>query len=153
MTAHLLALAIVTATWLGEAQGRCSQPRVDQESYLALSEGVYAYVGEIASSGGPGEWKPFSVRMLVGMYRRPLLLQQGVMRENDLKSLLSGRPDIKGQTVPVQGHDPKAGYRFEPGAPKSVDDPLRKTRGTVRVLKVMPAGKGPASVILEVCGF
>ena len=114
---------------------------------------MYAYVGEIASPGGRGEWKPFSVRLLVGMYRRPLLPQQGVMRENDLRSLLSGRPDIKVDALPVQGNDPKAGYRFEPGAPKGVDDPLRKTRGTVRVLKVTPPSKGPGSVVLEVCGF
>jgi len=30
---------------------------------------------------------------------------------------------------------------------------LQTTRGTVRVVKVVPPGKGPASVVLEVCGF
>ena len=153
MKTRLFVLAVFCAASVAEAQGQCPQKRIDQESYLAVSEGVYAYVGEIASPGSRGEWKPFSVRLLFGMYRRPLLLKEGVMRENDLRNLLSGRSDIKVVMLPVQGNDARAGQRFEPDKPTAIQDPLRKTRGTVRVVKVVPPGKGPASVMLEVCGF
>lgn len=153
MKTRLIAIAVLCVASIAEAQGQCPQKRIDQESYLALSEGVYAYVGEIAPASGRGEWKPFTVRLLVGMYRRPLLLQEGVMRENDLRKLLSGRSDIKVMTLSVQGNDAKAGQRFAPDKPQTVEDPLRKTRGTVRALKVVPPGKAPGGVILEVCGF
>lgn len=131
---------------------KCSQSRIDQESYVALSDLVYGYVPKIDKSSGG--WKSFTVRVLAGQYRRPLLLSRGLMKESDLNKLLSSRRDISQVALPVPAHNPKSGTKPASLAPVSFK--TGRSTATARVVNVeLASGTSIRSdrITLEVCGL
>jgi hypothetical protein len=62
----------------GQACDGRTEQRLDQENYLALTDRVYVYAPDISSAGGG--WQSFNLRILSGMYRKPMLLAKAYMR-------------------------------------------------------------------------
>jgi hypothetical protein len=139
--ACLLTVSIAARVQAQSCDGRTEQ-RVDQENYLALNDRVYVYVPDINSLGSSGGWQSFTVRVLSGIYRKPLLLARAYMKENDLQSLLSTRRDIRQTPITVLGFDPRKGGRPAINASATVKDGERAGTITVRVTRVVPVSKG-----------
>jgi hypothetical protein len=152
LSCMVLSVALASAA-SGQAK-KCQpvpQQTADQETYAGLTDRVYVYVPRIESAGAGG-WKPFTLRILVGSFRRPFLLPKGFMKEADLLKLLSGRPDIKQFFLNVPGSDPR-----QQGPPPSltasatVPDGNTSSKLTVRASRVVAAKYGSYSVVLDVC--
>ncbi len=146
-TAGIVGVVCLAQAATAAAQ-RCpsgKEVRLGQETYAALNTRVFVYADRIEPSGSSG-WKPFSVRVLTGEYRRPFLLSKGFMREADLRKLLGGRSDITQTVLVVEG----AGPRWRPGA-ATVSD--RGQPITIQVARVEPPGRGGGAVVLSVCGI
>jgi hypothetical protein len=143
----VMALAVqVAATPPQTCDGRTEQ-RLDQESYISLTDRVYVYAPDVQSTGGGRGWQRFDLRVLVATYRAPLLLPRGLLKPGDLQKLLSTRPDIKVTTLAVPGHDTGAGKNpsFDSVA---VADGERPRRITIRPTRVVPASSGPTHLFL-----
>jgi hypothetical protein len=126
--------------------GRTEQ-RLDQESYLSLTDRVYVHAPAIESLGASGGWRPFELRILVGTYRPPLLLPRGVFKPSDLQKLLTTRPDIKVSGLAIAGHDPGAGSPSV-NAMLTVGDGERPRKITVRATRVVPVSSGTNHMFL-----
>lgn len=149
----MLTIALGSVSWSQRAGPPCSQRRVDQETYTALTDQVYLYAPNIDKSDGG--WKPFTVRALVGQYRPPLLLAKGFMKEADLIKLLSGRRDVAQYAMAVSPYNPKASTQPPTQSPP-VSFKVGSATITARVVSVNPAaGIGVRSdfVLVEVCGL
>jgi hypothetical protein len=145
-------LTFVVAVHAVQAQaqscdGRAEQ-RLDQESYVALTDRVYVYAPDIESLGTSGGWRRFELRVLVGTYRAPLLLPKGFLKQNDLQTLLTTRPDIKVSMLSVAGHDPKAGKGPSVNAVLTVNDGERQRTITIRATRVVPVSNGTDHIFL-----
>jgi len=146
-TAVVAVILLLSAT-AADAQGCQGRKElwIPQESYLALTDRVYAYAGPIQRQGQSG-WRPFTVQVLVGQYRRPFLLPKGLLREADVNKLLAQRSDVTRIPLRVAGHDPAGGKK--PSFP-AVDVTGAGRPLTVRVFRVQPSSN---AVGLEVCGL
>jgi hypothetical protein len=123
---------------------------VSEETYQGLSDRTYLYVPKIESAGAAGTWKPFTIRVLVGTFRRPFLLPKAFMNEADLQKLLAGRPDIKQTPVKVPGSDPKGAGTSPLNVSVTVNDGNTPGKLTIRVSRVN-ASAYSSSVVFEVC--
>jgi hypothetical protein len=127
--------------------GRTEQ-RLDQESYLSLTDRVYVHAPVIENSGTANGWRPFELRILVGTYRPPLLLPRGVLKPGDLQKLLTTRPDIKVSGLPIPGYDPRGGGSPAVNAALTVGDGERPRKITVRAARVVPVSGGTSHMFL-----
>ena len=127
--------------------GRTEQ-RLDQESYVAMTDRVYVYAPDIEALGAAGGWRPFQLRVLVSAYRAPLLLPKGFLKQSDLQTLLATRPDIKVSTLSVAGYDPKAGKGPSINAVLTANDGERPRTLTIRVSRVVPGSNGTDHLFL-----
>ncbi len=127
--------------------GRTDQ-RLDQESYVALTDRVYVYAPDIQSLGTSGGWRPFELRVLVSAYRPPLLLPKGFLKQTDLQTLLATRPDIKVSVLSVAGYDPKAGKGPSVNAVLTANDGERPRTVTIRIARVVPVSNGTDHLFL-----
>ena len=150
---HLLFAATLLLSGVTPAAAQhCSTLRVDQESYGAVSELVYIYVPNVDKSAGG--WNSFTVRVLVGEYRRPLLLKQGFMREADVNKLLSEHREITQYPLQVAGYIPKGapGTKPPPSPPVGFkSDGQSITIKVVRVVLAAGVSLNSDHVLLEVC--
>jgi hypothetical protein len=148
--------AIVVLLLAGDAlpQGQKCQPgppqTVDQENYQGLTDRTYVYVPRIESAGAAGTWKPFTIRVLVGSFRRPFLLPKAFMTEADLQRLLASRADIKQTPVNVPGSNPNRAGPSPLNASVTVDDGNTPAKLTIRVSRVN-ASAYSSSVVFDVC--
>jgi len=134
--AALLLLLVPAAA----AAQKCQNVTVQEQWYQSVDELVYLYAGDIASSG-PGAYRAFKLRVLVGTYRPPLLLPRAFLLESDLNALLTSRRDVTQLTLnvgnPLTGETMPVSYS--------------KGRLTLRVLKVNAAPGGTDSVLVQAC--
>jgi hypothetical protein len=125
----------------------CASLRVDQETYVSVSERVYVYVPMI--DGTSRTSNSFTMRVLIGHYGRPFLLRQGFMRESDVDKLLAEHRDIRQYTLRVSGYSRQPAGSAS-SVPKSydVDGTL-----TIRVLAVSDSDRNGSnnSVQFEAC--
>lgn len=134
------------------AAGACHNVDINQQRYLSLTPLVYAYVPDINKQAGG--WKPFTVRVLVGQYRSPMLLREGVMVPSDLNKLLRQRTDIVPYDISIPAYFPRSSQGRAPDLGKQVFFNSGRTSMTVRVVQVIPApyfSFGSDRVRLEVC--
>lgn len=155
MTARILGTLVLTAALAGHLAARqgqtCdgrSEQRLDQESYISLTDRVYVYAPDVQSLGASGGWQPFDLRVLVGSYRAPLLLPRGLLKGADLQTLLGSRPDIKVSTLSVAGYDPRAGKGPSFDAVVTVPDGERPRRITIKASRVVPSSNGTDHLFL-----
>ena len=87
-----------------------TEHRVDQETYVGLTDRVFVYVPDIKSAGAKG-WQPFTLYVLMSDYRRPLLLDRAMLNERDFKQILASRNDIRTTAMAVTERctQPRAG--------------------------------------------
>jgi hypothetical protein len=130
------------------AAQNCPTSRLDQRTYQAFGERLVVYVGDINSRSGG--WSAFSLRILVGTYRRPFLASSGALTETGLDQLLAQRRDIIQQKLPVPAHDPRSGRAKDLGKAVSVKVDGRPV--SIRVVDVRPVSGGTDHLLLEVCG-
>ena len=148
-----IVLSVVLVAIVSGQPQKCQplpQQVVDQETYLGLSDRTYVYVPRIESAGTTG-WKPFTIRVLVGSFRRPFLLPKAFMKEADLLKLMSSRSDIRQSSLNVPGSDPKKAATSSPNVSVTVPDGNTPSRLTIRVARVVSGGYGARSVALDVC--
>jgi hypothetical protein len=149
ISAFFAALAFLGSPSPVEAAS-CRPPvRVDQRTYQALEDRLFVYVGDIGSTKSRG-WSPFTVRVLVGTYRRPFLSSKGTLNEASLDKLLAERRDIMQERLSVSGYEPKTSKKKTLGVPVTVKVDGRVI--SVRVTDVVPVGGGTDHLYVEVCG-
>ena len=158
MTCILPALAATVILVLGppafQAQlcdGR-TEHRVDQEQYLGVTDRVYVYAPDINSLGKSGGWDSFSVRILIGEYRTPLLIPKGFLKERDLQVLLASRRDIKQTVLQVPGFDPRRSKATPPPVQATVKNGEKPGTITIRIARVVPVSGGTDHVFLVCTG-
>ena len=145
-----LLLALQTPT---EAQdGRnCRELTVAEENYVAVTERVYLYVGNIDLTGPSGGWWPFSIWALAGQYRSPFLLAKGSLKQGDVQRLLAGRPDITQTILNVGGFTRGRGRSAASVFGQAKEIAGASPRMTFRMARIHPIFGGKNSVFLEVC--
>jgi hypothetical protein len=139
-----IALLLVATTGAPLQAQTCDgrrEQRVDQETYLALTDRVYVYAPDISSSSNGG-WAAVRLRVLAATYRKPMLLARAFMKEKDLQSLVKGRRDIRVVDLPVPAFDPRGARTPGLGSPVTIKDGERAGNITVRVTRVVPVSKG-----------
>ena len=109
----------------------CERWTIPARYYRSFGERLAIYVGDIRS--GPA----FTLRVLVGSYRRPFLSSTGVLSESGVDTLLKSRRDI------VQHR-----LDWKPGAKGVVNVTVDNKPVTVRVIQ--PTASDVAG---EVCGL
>ena len=97
-TLFAVGLAIAIATLAATAppapgQKPCEAWTIPARTYRAFGERLVLYVGDIRS--GPA----FTLRVLVGTYRRPFLASTGMLTEASIDKLLASRRDIAQQKL------------------------------------------------------
>jgi hypothetical protein len=143
----MLAVAFIVS-WTPARAQPCGKPvRIEQRTYREFDEKLFVYVGDIRSSSGG--WAPFTVRVLVGSYRRPFLASSGVLMEAGLDQLLSQRRDIKQERLVVPAFDPGRSRTKDFGKPLVVRVDDRSV--TIRVANVVPVSGGSDHVFIEAC--
>lgn len=146
----VLTFVVAVLAVQAEAQtcdGRTEQ-RLDQESYVALTDRVYVYAPDIDSLSISGGWRQFDLHVLVGTFRTPFLLPKGFLKQGDLQTLLASRRDIKVSTLSVAAYDPKAGKGPSVNAVLPVNDGERQRTISIRVTRVVPVSKGTDHIFL-----
>ena len=149
---HALAAAVILALSPPPFQTQLcdgkTEHRVDQEQYLGVTDRVYVYTPDINSLGKSGGWDPFSVRILVGEYRTPLLIPKGFLKERDLQALLASRRDIKQAVLAVPGFDPRRSKATPQPVQTTVKNGERPATITIRIARVVPISGGTDHLFL-----
>lgn len=141
-----LALAGPPAAIQGQTCDGRTEQRLEQESYIALTDRVYVHAPDVPATSSGG-WQPFDLRVLVGSYRAPLLLPRGLLKPADLATLLSSRPDIKVMSLSIPGHD-GAGRGPSLQAAVTVPDGERPRKITIRATRVVAVSGGTDHLFL-----
>ena len=126
-----LPAAVPAAPAVAGQKPACDAWTIPARNYRAFGERLAIYVGDIR--GGPA----FTLRVLVGTYRRPFLSSTGVLAEAGVDQLLSTRRDIQQQKLD-----------WNPRAKSVVNVTVDGKPVTVRVIRPTTA-----DVAGEVCGL
>ncbi len=123
---------------------------IDEQTFAPLAERVQLYVSAIDADSSAATWKPFRLRLLVGSFRQPMLVERGFLLEHHLGELMMNRRDVTVTVLDVAGSDeldPKKGplktFGFTPAG--------TATRSTVQLLRIEPSAQGKQRVVLGVC--
>jgi hypothetical protein len=127
-----ITMAVVALVGAPAQQRDCDRLSIPPRSYQAFGERLAVYVGDIDL-----RIPAFSVRALVGTYRRPFLASTGVLTEPGLDKLLASRPDISQHRLDWNPREKNVLSVTVDGRPV-----------TVRVIK-----HSAADVVVEVCGL
>lgn len=100
-----------------------------------LTDRVYVWAPDVNSTGSTG-WEPFEVRVIIGRYRKPLLLRSSLLRESDLVKALSGQRDVETVKFKVQGS--RTGRGGSSLGELTVRNGERSDSITIRITKVVP---------------
>jgi hypothetical protein len=126
----MMAVVIALPLPVHSAPQKCEPWTIPAQTYRAFGERLAVYVGAVKPQA-------FTLRVLVGSYRRPFLTSTGVLTEASLEKLLASRRDISQQRLD-----------WTPRGKDVVNVTVEGRPVTVRVIK--PSASDVAG---EVCGL
>src|SRR5688572_7806808 len=98
-------LTLCVLLFVGELDGftQCTPVKLTQNTYLSISQPrfrnlVYLYTGDIESVRASVPFKPFSVHIIVGKYRAPLLGNTGYLNQSQFDNLMKDTKSNRART-------------------------------------------------------